>query len=179
MIKKNGTKYYAYILVYIDDILVINEDPTTTLNEIKDTLIVKKDSIKYPDVYLGMDIRKRIDKQTGKEYILTGSNTYTKRTIETIKNQTKQDGLTFNNNPKQPFSTVAYRTELDSSPFCNDIKSIYYMQLIGILRWMCEIGYIDILYETAILSRYSVQPRTYHLEQLLHIFHYLDKHDNS
>ena len=179
MIRKNGTKYYAYILVYVDDILVINEEPSSTLKEIKETFIVKKDSIKYPDVYLGMDIRKRTDKQTGKEYMLTGSNTYTKRAIDTIKTQMKQDGLTFNNNPKQPFSVVAYRAELDSSPFCNDIKSVYYMQLIGILRWMCELGRIDIVYETAILSRYSIQPRTGHLEQLLHIFHYFDKHDNS
>ena len=51
MIRKNGTKYYAYILVYVADILVINEDPSSTLNEIKDTFIVKKNSIKYPDVY--------------------------------------------------------------------------------------------------------------------------------
>ena len=136
----------------------------------KKPFIVKKDSIKYHDVYLGMDIRKRIDKQTGKEYMLTGSNTYTKRAIDTIKTQMKQDGLTFTNNPKQPFSTVAYRAELDSSPFCYDVKSVYYMQLIGILRWMCELGRIDIVYETAILSRYSIQPRTDHLEQLLHIF---------
>ena len=50
-----------------------------------------------------MDIRKRTDKQTGKEYMLTGSNTYTKRAIDTIKTQMKQDGLTFTNNPKQPF----------------------------------------------------------------------------
>ena len=53
------------------------------------------------------------------------------------------------------------------------------MQLIGILRWMCEIGRIDIVYETAILSPYSIQPRRGHLEQLSHIFHYLDTHDNS
>ena len=111
--------------------------------------------------------------------MLTGLNIYTKRAIETIKNQIKQDWLTFNNNPKQPFSTVAYRAELDSSPFCYGIKLVYYMQLIGILHWMCEIGRIDIVYETAILSRYSVQPRTGYLEQLLHIFHYFDKHDDS
>ena len=47
-----------------------------------------------------MDIRKRTDKRTGKEYMLTGSNTYTKRVIETIKDQMKQDRLTFDTNPK-------------------------------------------------------------------------------
>ena len=53
------------------------------------------------------------------------------------------------------------------------------MQLIGILRWLCEFGRVDILYETSILSRYCFQPRTGHLHQLLHVFHYLDKHDSS
>ena len=126
--------------------LVINKDSASTLNEIKDTFIVKKDSIKFLYGYFRMDIRKRTDKRTGKEYMLTGSNTYTKRVIETIKDQMKQDRLTFDTNPKQPFSTVIYRDELDPSPFCNEIKSVYYMQLIGVLRWICEIGCIDICY---------------------------------
>ena len=90
----------------------------------------------------------------------------------------KQHVVAFNNDPKQSLSTIVYRTELDSSPFCNSMKSVYYMQLIGILRWMCEIGRINIVYETAILPRYSIQPRTSRLKQLFHIFHYLDKHDN-
>ena len=88
--------------------------------------------------------------------MITGSNTYTKRAVSTVKDRMKKDGIAFNSNPKQPFSNVNYRAELDSSPFCDNQTSVYYMQLIGTLRWMCELGRIGILYETSILSRYSV-----------------------
>ena len=175
----DGKLYYTYLLVYVDDILVINKNPKEILDEIKRTFTIKSDSIKYPDVYLGMDITNRIHKDNGHSYMITGSNTYTKRAVSTVKDKMKKDGITFNSNPKQPFSNVSYRAELDSSPFCDTQTSVYYMQLIGTLRWMCGLGRIDILYETSILSRYSIQPRTGHFQQLLHIFHYLDKHSIS
>ena len=34
----------------------------------------------------------------------------------------------------------------------------YYMQLIGILRWMCELGQINICTKVSMLSLYSAMP---------------------
>ena len=115
----------------------------------------------------------------GEPYFITGPNTYTKRAVQSIKDQMTKDGISFNTKPSQPFSHTSYRAELDTSSLCDVTSSIYYIQLIGILRWLCELGRADILYETSILSRYCVQPHTGHLHQLLHVFHYLDKHDSS
>jgi hypothetical protein len=53
------------------------------------------------------------------------------------------------------------------------------MQLIGVLRWMCEIGRIDICTEVSMMSSHSAMPREGHLEVLLHIFSYLKSHSNS
>ena len=111
--------------------------------------------------------------------MLTESNTYTKRVIRTIKDQMKQDDLTFNNNPKEPFQLLHIELNLIHSRFATKLNPFITYNFFGILRRMCEIEHIDIVYETAILSRYSIQPRTGHLEQLLYIFHYLDKHDHS
>ena len=55
----------------------------------------------------------------------------------------------------------------------------YYMQLIGILRWMCELGRIDICTEVSMLSSYSAMPREGHLEAALHVFSYLKSKSNS
>ena len=43
---------------------------------------------------------------------------------------------------------------------------------------MCEIGKLNILYETALLSQYMAAPRLGHLHQALNIFKYLKKKDN-
>jgi len=176
--KADGSKYYSYLLVYVDDILIISEEPQIILSEIQQSFIIKNNSIKFPDVYLGMDIKTRTN-DLGEPYFVTGSNTYTRRAVQSIKDQMAKDGISFNTKPSQPFSHTSYGAELDTSSLCDATSSIYYMQLIGILRWLCELGRVDILYETSILSRYCVQPRTGHLHQLLHVFHYLDKHDSS
>ena len=54
-----------------------------------------------------------------------------------------------------------------------------YQNLIGILRWLCEIGRVDILAETSLLSTYLTCPRVGHLRQVLHVFKYLSDHKRS
>jgi hypothetical protein len=53
------------------------------------------------------------------------------------------------------------------------------MQLIGILRWMCELGRLDICCETSMLSSYSAMPREGHFKVVLHVMDYLKAHSNS
>ena len=52
----------------------------------------------------------------------------------------------------------------------------WYQELIGTLRWAEEIGGIYILLEVSLLSAHLVLPREVSLEQVLHIFGYLNKH---
>ena len=69
-----------------------------------------------------------------------------------------------------------YKPKLDTSPECDKEHASQYRQLIGILRWAIELGRIDILLETSIMSPYQAAPRQGHLEALYLIFHFLDKH---
>ena len=55
----------------------------------------------------------------------------------------------------------------------------YYMSLIGILRWIVEIGNVEICLEVSIMSSNMEIPREGHLEQLLHIFAHLKKYHNT
>ena len=111
-----------------------------------------------------------------------GSITYVKEAIRVSKSLMKTHNLNFTSTRRKgantPFSNQEYRPELDTTPFCDDKMSSIYHNLIGILRWTCELGRIDILHETAILSQYVAQQRKGHLQQF-YIFYYLEHHDRS
>ena len=77
------------------------------------------------------------------------------------------------NTNQNPFSNVKYRPELDVTEFCSEEEHQFYQQMIDILRWIIELGRIDICMEVSHLSRYLAEPRTGHLVQVLHIFSFL------
>ena len=72
-----------------------------------------------------------------------------------------------------------YRPELDSSPELDVADGDYYQSLIGILRWMVELGRIDICFEVSMMSSHLALPRESHLAQVFHILVYLKKNHNS
>jgi hypothetical protein len=53
------------------------------------------------------------------------------------------------------------------------------MLLIGILRWIVELGRVDICCEVSMMSSCLALPRIGHLQQLYYIFAYLKKHHNT
>ena len=53
------------------------------------------------------------------------------------------------------------------------------MSLIGISRWMVELGRVDICFEVSMLSSHMALPREGHLIQLFHIFLYFIKYNNT
>ena len=71
---------------------------------------------------------------------------------------------------KSPFSSSNYRPELKITSYCNDEHTSIYRNLIGVLRWMCELDRIDILHEFSLLSQYMASPRQGHLQQAFNMF---------
>ena len=183
--KPDGTKYYSYLIVYVDDILCIHEHPKKTMDKIG-TLFNLKDTVEEPKIYLGADVRKwehqKTDGSVGTCWAL-GSESYVKEAVKVAEAQMKKHDLSFSSTKRQgrntPFSDSAYRPELDSTNLCDQELSTVYQNLIGVLRWTCELGRIDILHETSILSQYLAAPRIGHLTQTLNIFYYLKHHDRS
>ena len=80
---------------------------------------------------------------------------------------------------RQPYSSTSYRPELEISPFCDADQLHMFQQLIGISRWMVELGRIDIQLEITQLSSFLASPRVGHIHQIFHIFKYLKNHENS
>ena len=61
-----------------------------------------------------------------------------------------------------------------------DDEATYYTSLIGILRWIVELGRIDITGEVSKMSSHVCLPREGHLDKLFYMFAYLKhKHNGS
>ena len=68
---------------------------------------------------------------------------------------------------------------MDSSAELGPILLNYYQTQIGVLRWLVELGRIDIITEVSMLTSQLALPREGHLEAVLHIFGYLKGHHNA
>ena len=56
--RPDGTVYYSYILVYTDDILIVSQDPKRYMDQLEASYYVKKESIKFPDIYLSSRVKR-------------------------------------------------------------------------------------------------------------------------
>ena len=74
---------------------------------------------------------------------------------------------------------TAYRPEIDVSPELGPTAAACYMSLIGILRWIVELGRVDVCLECSMMSSHMALPREGHLYELFQIFGYLKKYHNT
>ena len=180
-VKPNGDRIYEYVISYVDDLIFQGLSPKEFMEELGKRFTLKPGSIKEPDTYLGVDIKKfRIHNsdEPDKTRWAFESTSYIKKAIAEIEKELEDANLKLLPNAKTPLAT-GYRPELDTSPELGSRQLNYYQGLIGILRWACEIGRIDILMPVSLLSRYLVSARQGHLEQVFHIFAYLKHHPRS
>ena len=68
---------------------------------------------------------------------------------------------------------------MDSSAELGQILLNYYQTKIGVLRWMVELGRIDIIIEVSMLASKIALPQEAHLEAVFHTFGYLKGHYNA
>lgn len=56
--KPDGTTYYSYFIVYVDDVLCIHHNPKPIMEKLN-TLYRLKDGVETPNLYLGTDLKQR------------------------------------------------------------------------------------------------------------------------
>lgn len=182
---EHGNEYYSYIACFVDDILCIHKDPNLYLDHIGRDFRLKTPP-GFPTMYLGGDISKYDVPQEGSECVLScwamSADSHIKKALEVVKVIMNKEGVKFRSSKRSsshPFSNQTYRPELDVTEYCDKEQIALYQSLVGILRWLCELGRIDILTETSLLSHYLVSPRKGHLHQAIHVFKYLEDHKRS
>lgn len=180
-VKPTGEKYWAYVLCYVDDLLVISHNPKEVMEFLASKYTLKEGSVKEPDMYLGNEVKKwYIDDSLDPEKPrwAMSSDLYVKRAVAEVELELGHVGQRLSTKVSTPMS-AGYRPEVDGTKPLDDRRASYYQGLIGVLRWICELGRIDILIDVAMLSRFLAAPREGHLEQVFHIFAYLKKHGRS
>ena len=98
--------------------------------------------------------------------------------MNNIEEHLRKTGKKLAPRAKTPFTTN-YGQEIDITKELDPVNASYYMSLIGVLRWMVELGRVDIAVEVSLMSSHMAMPRSGHLEQLYHIFSYLKVHHNT
>lgn len=56
MIDHKGNKYWSYMLVYVDNCLLVHYDPDPVIEELKTHYTLKNDAHGPPDQYLGANV---------------------------------------------------------------------------------------------------------------------------
>jgi hypothetical protein len=128
-------------------------------------------------MYLGASVKEYLGTNGVSTWGMS-SDSYVKRAVADVEAELAKVGEYLKTKAKTPLPT-GYRAELDTSPELSAEVANYYQGLIGVLRWMCELGRIDILVAVAHLSRFLAAPRKGHLEAAYSIFGYLKGHDRS
>ncbi|GAX21971.1 hypothetical protein FisN_16Hh038 [Fistulifera solaris] len=177
--KADGSSYYEYILLYTDDTLCVSENPERVLREeIGKYFELKEESIGPPKIYLGGRVRK-VELENGARAWSFSSSQYVQAAVANVEKYIKKlERWDLPAKADTPMRT-SYRSELDVSPELDPTLAAYYMSLIGVLRWIVELGRVDICLEVSILSSFMAMPREGHFEQVLHIFAYLKKYHNA
>jgi len=74
---------------------------------------------------------------------------------------------------------LAYCPEVDVSPLLDATMTTRFQNGLGVLKWIVELGRIDIMTEVSMLSAHNAMLREGHLEGIYHVFSYLKGHENS
>ena len=180
-IKSDGTKCYDYVLLYEDDALVVSKNAESIpRNELGRYFELKEESIGPPDHYLGGKVRK-VQLENGLNAWAFSSSQYVQtaeKNVEAYLDSQDSKCWKMPSKADTPLSTT-YRPELDVSRKLNVADAAYYQSLIGSLRWIVELGQVDVCLEVSMMSSHLELPREGHLEQVLHIFAYLKKYHNT
>jgi hypothetical protein len=130
-------KYWAYILIYVDDILCVHHDPGTSLAQIDNYFKMKPGSITEPTFYLGSKLKKTVMPNGVVAWGMSSSN-FVEAAVQNVQEYLKNNGdRKLNKKASAPFGAT-YRADIDESLVLGPEMANYFQSQIGILRWCVE-----------------------------------------
>ncbi|CAJ1935460.1 unnamed protein product, partial [Cylindrotheca closterium] len=160
-LKSNGKKYYKYIFVYTDDLMAVSEILVLywrSLERITCSSLIHLQSLQRSLV-------QQIQNGLLMLVILenAGSAIYLLEALCVVKSRISP----------QKYNSAAlpsgYKPELHNTDFVDAETHTLYMQLIGILRWLVELGRMDLCAEVSMMSLYNAMPCVGHFHAVLHL----------
>ena len=154
--RSDGTEYYSYILLYVDDVLAIHEEATGLLKRVDYYFKMKKGSIGDPNIYLGARLRP-VTLENGVVAWAMSPSKYVQEAVANVEAHLKKSDKYLPKRAPEPWPN-GYDAELDDTPLLNSELANFYQTQIGVLRWCIELGRVDIITEASILSSYTAAP---------------------
>jgi len=166
-----GEEYYKYVLLYVDNCLVIPDHAESLLQEeIGQHFMLKEESISAPSQYLGSKLRK-VTMDNGVGAWAWGSSHYMQAAVKNADKYLEKKGEKLVAKAPTPLSS-GYHPEIDISQELASVNVSYFHSLISVLHWIVELGRADICIEVSMISSHLGLPREGHMKELYHIFVY-------
>ena len=84
--------------------------------------------------------------------MVVSSSNYTLKAVADVESKLKKQGLKLPSKASTPLS-LGYRPEIDLTRELNAKEQNYFQGVIGVLRWICKLGRLDIIMAVLLLSR--------------------------
>jgi hypothetical protein len=116
-VKADGSKYYEYVLCYVDDILVVSERPKRIMEGLEAKYVLKAGSVSEPMMYLGAKVSKYRLEHSGNpdkvQWSLSAED-YVNRAVKDVETELEKVGKVLLTKVTTP-TTADYHPELDQS----------------------------------------------------------------
>ena len=157
--------YYEYKMCYVDDIMCISHDPSIVA-----VFKFKGDNMDQPKIYIGAQVGNMIVDGAEGWYMSVEKNA--RAAVDNVEQDITKSNQCLPTRCKTPIM-YGYWPETDTSPDLNDEGVTQYKELFRVIRWAFELGWIDILLETELMSTYLDLSCRGHFKQIFHVFGYL------
>ena len=118
-----------------------------------------KDEVKEADVYLGASICKRM-REDSSHYWEMNSEKYVRSMVKRVLEYASKRNIVIPGRKRSYTPSLSdYHPDLETSTMLESEDATTYQEFIGMLRWACKLGRIDILFETVNMSQYLAAPR--------------------
>jgi hypothetical protein len=178
--KEDGTAYYAYVLLYVDDVMVIDHNAMSVLARLDKYFKMKPGSMGDPNIYLSATL-KQMWLENGTRAWANSPAKYVWASVKNVQKYLKDLGFNKWNLPSKcsnPFA-ADYEPKMDESEILTAKLALWYALLIGMLRWTVEIGQVNVITEVSMMLSHMAMPQEGHLEAVLYIFAFLKIKYNS
>jgi hypothetical protein len=134
------------LLFYVDNVLCISHDVDATMKGIQGTFKLKEDKMEIPTNYLGVQISQKV--MDGISCWTMSLEQYIKAAIANVETKLDKEGQRLPSRCLSPMQS-GYRPKIDTSAELKIDGIQYFQELIGILRWACKLGRVDIATEVS------------------------------
>jgi hypothetical protein len=155
--KVNSTPYYEYILVYVDDVMVILGNPDGIIASLCNHFLLKEvvsNPGKEPDRYLVGAMIGKYQFAHGLVAWYMSANDYLSKAIPAVEEGCDDKLYKKHKSPLPP----DYHPKVDTSPLLDDYGTSLYASYIGILQWATDLGCIDLAHSVSLMSHFRTAP---------------------